>query len=137
MSIQLFRDELVTALSTISGLNVYKQWPSVIVAPYVVVSINPDNPLSYHQPAKGNCTYHLFVEVGVLKAATFESAQEALDPYIEPDGTSSIYAKLVAGVYTHVDVIDVPGISAYGEVTYGSSQYLGARFNVDAWRSGL
>jgi hypothetical protein len=137
MTIQLFRDELLTALSTITGLNVYKEWPAVIVPPYTVVSISPTNPISYHVPAKGNCTYHLMVEVGVMKASTLQAAQEALDPYLEPDGVSSIYAALIAGTYTQVDVIDVPGITNYGEVVFSGSQYLGAQFSVDAWRSGL
>jgi hypothetical protein len=137
MTIQLFRDELITALSTISGLNVYPEWPAVIVPPYVVVSISPTNPIVYHQPAKGNCTYHLFVEVGVMKAASIKDAQEVLDPYIEMDGVNSIYAALIAGTYAQVDVIDVPEITNYGEVVYSGSQYLGAQISVNAWRSGL
>jgi hypothetical protein len=135
MTIQLFRDELVTALSTVSGLNIYKEWKSSMHPPYAVVSISPTNPITYHQPAKGNCTYHLFVEVGVMKAATIEAAQEALDPFLEPDGTSSIYTALIGGTYTQVDVIDVAGISNYGELVYSNSQYFGAQFTVDAWRS--
>lgn len=135
MTIQSFRDELVTALSTISGLNVCKEWKSSIHPPYAVVSISPTNPISYHQPAKGNVTYHLLVEVGVMKGATIEVAQDALDPYLEPDGTSSIYNALISGTYTNVDVIDVSGISNYGELVYSGSQYFGAQFTVDAWRT--
>jgi len=106
-----------------------------IYIPYAVVSISPTNPLSYHQPAKGNCTYHLFVEVGVLKASTIQAAQEALDPLIEPDGTSSVYLALINGSYSQVDVIDVSGISNYGDMVYSGTQYFGAQFVVDAWRS--
>ena len=137
MTIQVFRDELVTALQTIDGLNVYKEWPAVIVPPYAVVSISPSNPIKYHVPAKGDVTYHCLVEVGVMKAASIDVAQESLDPFIEPDGDDSIYAALIAGQYTAVDVIDVPGITNYGDVKYSTAQYFGAQFTVDAWRSGL
>lgn len=135
MTIQSFRDEIVTALSTITGLNIYKEWKSSLVPPYAVVSISPTNPIVYHQPAKGNVTYHFFIEVGVNKGATIEAAQENLDPYLEPDGSSSIYSTLISGTYTQVDVIDVSGITNYGEMTYSGSQYFGAQITVDAWRS--
>jgi hypothetical protein len=135
MTIQSFRDELVTALSTITGLNVYKEWKSSLVPPYAVVSISPTNPIAYHQPAKGNVTYHLYVELGINKGATIEQAQETLDTYLEPDGTTSVYLNLINGTYTAVDVIDVSGITNYGEMSYSGSQYFGAQISVDGWRS--
>lgn len=137
MSVQQFRDELKTALEAMGGLNVYKEWSSVIVPPYAVIYLSPDNPITYHQPAKGNITYHFNVEIGVLKAATIEAAQEALEPYLEPTGTTSVYYTLVNTAYTYVDVVDVSDVVNYGEVVYGGSQYYGARLKLDAWKSGL
>lgn len=137
MSLKNIRASISTALQGVSGLNYAVAVPSVINPPMAFPGLQPNGPVSYDFTA-GNAklVYHCYIELLVARAKSLEDAQDELDTYLLPAGSTSIKAAIEAIAWgTDADTCRVSGVSNYGPVTYGGQEYLGARLNLDIWVS--
>jgi len=138
MSLSGIRAKVATALAGISGLQYSSKSASVVNPPMAFLALSPTEPISYDFTAQnGSLVYHFYVEVLVSMGAALEQAQDHLDNYLLPAGSSSIKAAIEAITWTatSADACRVTGVSNYGNVVYGGTEYLGARMNLDVWRS--
>ncbi len=138
MALSDIRTKIDTALATISGIEHYPRVPSVVNPPCAFPALRPNEPVSYDFTAQNHSlVYHFYVEMLVLKGSTLEQAQDDLDQYLLPAGTTSIKAAVEAITWTSTtaDVCRVTGVSNYGPAVYGGIEYLGARLMLDLWRS--
>jgi len=138
MSFKTIRAKLSTALQGVSGLNYAAGVPSVVNPPMAFPGLQPNDPVAYEFTAgNGSLVYRLYIEVLVAKAKTLEDAQDELDTFLLPSGSTSIHAAIQAIDWgTDADVCDVTHVSNYGPVTYFGQEYLGARLNLNIWASG-
>lgn len=125
------RDELKVRLATISGLRAHDVWPDTVNVPAALV-----RPLTgTFAESYGNGTKFTFEIVLVLQLGTLRSAQDALDAYLDPSGSSSIVAA-IEGDRTlggKADTLAVTGWRDYGGMEIGTVTYLGVKFDVDVW----
>jgi len=139
MSLSDIRSAIDTALAGVSGLTEhYAKVPSVPNAPCAFPSLRPVDAISYDFSAQNaSLVYHFYVEVLVNKGGTLEQAQDDLDAFLVPAGTTSIKAAVeaIAWTATTADCCQVMGVGNYGPVTYGGNEFLGARLMLDVWRS--
>jgi len=137
MSLGNIRSLINTALGTIGGLEHSTNVPSVVNPPFAFCALRPTEPVTYDLSAGNHVlVYHMYVEVLVSKGSAIEQAQDELDPYLQSAGSSSIkYTIESIDWATTADCCRVTGISNYGPAMYGGIEFLGARLNVDIWRS--
>lgn len=130
-SLKTIRDGLKTALDTIDGLIPYDTVPGSIITPCAIVQ--PEN-IEY-QVAQGGATvasWEMAITV-LVQAAVEATAQDAVDDYISPTGTSSVPAAIAAdqdlgGTVAYAVVTEM---DRYGEFTFNDIRYIGARFIVE------
>ena len=138
MSLPGIRAKVKTALSGISGLQYASKAPSVVNPPLAFFALSPTEPVTYDLSAQNSAlTYHCYIEVLVNMGANLEQAQDDLDSYLLPAGSSSIKAAIEAinWTATSADVCRITGVSNYGGATYNGVEFLAARLNLDIWRS--
>lgn len=130
-SLKSIRDGLKTALDTIDGLIVYDTVPGSIVTPCAIVQ--PET--VEYQVTQGGATvasWEMAVIV-LVQAVVEDTAQDAVDDYISPTGTSSVPAAIAAdqdlgGTVAYAVVTEM---DRYGEFTFNEVRYIGARFLVE------
>ena len=138
MTLSAIRTLIDTALDGVSGLaGHYAKVPSVIIPPCAFVALRPTDAISYDFTAQNaSLVYHLYVEVLVNKGALLEQAQDDLDPFLQPAGSTSIKAAVEAISWaTTADVCRIMNVMNYGPAIYGGVEYLGARLALDVWVS--
>jgi hypothetical protein len=97
MSLANIRAKIDTALATIGGIEHYPRVPSVVNPPCAFPALRPNEPVSYDFTAQNHSlVYHFYVEMLVLKGSTLEQAQDDLDQYLLPAGSTSIKAAVEA-----------------------------------------
>lgn len=128
------RDALASRLGTITGLNVYSTFPAVPQAPCVIVQpTTGDYDLSL---ANGGETMNFdLVLLAIQIASPFDVAQDAIDPYLDRSGSTSLRATINADVSLGgtVHTCRVKGWQNYGTINLGGSEYLGAKLAVEVW----
>ncbi len=138
MSLSGIRTKIDTALSGVSGLQEhYSSVPSVVNAPCAFPALRPQDPVAYDLTAENAAlVYHFYVEVLVLKGATLEQAQDDMDNFLLPAGSTSIKAA-VEGISwaTTADCCRITGVTNYGPAVYNGNEFLGARLALDIWRT--
>ena len=130
-SLKGIRDGLKTALETITGLTVYDTVPGSIVTPCAIVQ--PET--VEYQVTQGGATaatWEMAIIV-LVQAVVEDTAQDAVDDYISPTGSSSVPAAIVAdqdlnGTVAYAVVTEM---DRYGEFTFNEVRYIGARFLVE------
>jgi len=126
------RDGIMGRLATISGLHAYDTWPDQVRVPAAIVM--PQSMST--ETAIGGSRVYTF-EILLLAApvsAGLSRAQDRLDAYLDPTGTSSLIAamtadKTLAGVVTTLDV----SWRDYGFHEVGTVEYLGVVFAITVW----
>lgn len=92
------RNGLETQLKTISGLQVYDHEPDGLsvtpAASIAFAGLTPNETFSGTRP-EGSATYRFVITVR-LSGAVPEEQWQALDDYINPTGTNSIFAAIAA-----------------------------------------
>ncbi len=130
-SFPTIRDNLKTALATISGLRAHDTIPELVNPPAAVVG--PPDSIIYDMTFGGvSMRWTLVVRVYVAKVSE-RTAQDKLDGYIAPTGSGSIKAviesdKTLSGA---VDTCRVTECRNYGVFRVGDIDYLGAEWVVD------
>lgn len=118
------RSRIQTALAAVPGLQAYSYVPGQVNVPCAIVI--PDN-VSYDADFEHGCTYTLPIQF-LVALGDWESAQLVLDDLVAHDGTAVNAVNTAAGVEAQV-----LSMSQYGIVTYGTTDYLGARLTVEVF----
>ena len=125
-------DELGAALERIDDLRVYPYVPDRVVPPAAVVGW-PE--VTYDATMRrGSDTYALTVWVLVGKADA-RSARDALAPYLDGAGTSSVKAAIRAGTYAACDSVRVAS-ARVEPISIADIPYLAAIFDVEVTGTG-
>ncbi|MDP2731073.1 MAG: hypothetical protein Q8O55_11425 [Dehalococcoidales bacterium] len=133
MSISALRDTLKTGLETISGLKVYDTVPDAIgqLPAFFMLPKSGD----YDQAASGQF-YRLMLEGTLLirRVSEVQQAQDSLDSYLQPTGSSSVKAAIEAVDYsTDADVVRVSGFRDYGGLEFAGQQFIGCKFDIECY----
>ena len=127
-SLSSLRDGIAANLSTITGLRVSAFIPDNINPPIAIVT--PQN-IEYHRSFQnGLNTYSFIVSVFVGRVSE-RSAQNTLDAYCAPTGSSSIKSAIESDRTLQGRAYDlvVSDMRNYGSVTIGENTYLTAEFD--------
>jgi hypothetical protein len=127
-SLSSLRDGIAANLSTITGLRVSAFIPDNINPPIAIVT--PQN-IEYHRSFQnGLNTYSFIVSVFVGRVSE-RSAQNTLDAYCAPTGSSSIKSAIESDrtLQGHAFDLVVSDMRNYGSVTIGENTYLTAEFD--------
>lgn len=128
-SITAIRTGLATRLATITGLRTGATIPDNVNPPYAIVS---PNSVDYHKAFNNALSTYNFTITLVVDRVSERTAQNNLDAYCSPTGTSSIRAAIESDKTLGGVVYDtmVTGMRNYGSVTIGETNYLAAEFDV-------
>jgi hypothetical protein len=127
-SLSALRDGIADNLATITGLRVSAFVPDNINPPLAIVT--PQN-IEYHRSFQnGLNTYSFIVSVFVGRVSE-RSAQNTLDAYCSPTGSSSIKSAIESDRTLQGRAYDlvVSDMRNYGSVTIGENTYLTAEFD--------
>jgi hypothetical protein len=127
-NLSALRDGIAANLSTITGLRVSAFVPDNINPPLAIVT--PQN-IEYHRSFQnGLNTYSFIVSVFVGRVSE-RSAQNTLDAYCSPTGSSSIKSAIESDRTLQGRAYDlvVSDMRNYGSVTIGENTYLTAEFD--------
>lgn len=123
------RTRIAANLATITGLRTGSTIPDNVNPPFAIVA---PSSVSYHQSfANGMSTYNFTVTL-VVGRASERSAQNALDAYCSPTGTSSIRVAIESDRTLGGFAFDciVSGMRNYGSISLGDNTYLAAEFDL-------
>jgi hypothetical protein len=128
-SITAIRSGLATNLATITGLRSGPTIPDNVNPPYAIIT---PSGVQYHRAFNNALSTYNFTIMVVVGRVSERTAQNNLDAYCSPTGTSSIRVaiesdKTLGGVV--YDTI-VTGMRNYGSVTIGENIYLAAEFDI-------
>ncbi len=133
MSIAGIRDAIKTGLETITGLTAFDTVPdSVNKLPTAwVLPLSASYDLT---ASDSSMVLHCVVVVILGRQGDIQAAQDTLDTYILPTGSTSVKAALEAtNLSSHADVLRVTGFRDYGGMEFGGQQYIGCKFDMDVW----
>ena len=128
-SITAIRSGLATNLETITGLRSGATIPDNVNPPYAIIA---PSSVDYHRAFNNALSTYNFTITLVVGRVSERTAQNNLDAYCSPTGSSSIRVaiesdKTLGGVA--FDTI-VTGMRNYGSVTIGENTYLAAEFDI-------
>jgi hypothetical protein len=126
-SITEIRDELATNLLTVVGLRSQGVIPSQVNPPYAIIT--PEN-VEYHKSFNNGINTYNFTITVVVGMADSRTAQNKLDDYCSPTGSSSIKSAIESNRTLSGKVFDliVTDMRNYGSTTIGETTYLAAEF---------
>lgn len=122
------RAALAARLATIPDLNAHDFVPSTLNPPAAVVfgpEIDYDSTM-----ARGSDDYRFHV-ILLVASASDRSAQELLDSYLAPSGTTSVKAAVDGDLGGVVDFARVKEVREYGPQEVNSMSYFGAAVLVE------
>ena len=130
-SISTLRVEIAENLATIAGLRVNADGkiPENVNPPYAIVT---PTSVDYHKAFNNALNTYNFTITVVVGRADARSAQNTLDAYCSPTGTSSIKLAIESDKSLGGKAFDtrVSEMRNYGQVTIGEVIYLSAEFTV-------
>lgn len=135
MTLKALREGIATNLQAITGLHVLPFVPDNPTPPMAVVI---PSTIAYDTAmARGTDEYRFEVTVIVARASE-RGAQDVLDSYCNPAGSTSIKKAIEADktLGGAAQAIRVTDLSSYGPLTVGDVTYLAATFTVQALASG-
>ena len=128
-SITAIRSGLATNLGTITGLRSGATIPDNVNPPYAI--IQPSS-VDYHRAFNNALSTYNFTITLVVGRVSERTAQNNLDAYCSPTGSSSIRVAIESDKTLGGVVFDtiVTGMRNYGSVTIGDNTYLAAEFDI-------
>lgn len=127
-SLSALRDGIAENLSTITGLRVSAFVPDNVNPPLAIIT---PQTIEYHRSFQnGLNTYNFIVSVFVGRVSE-QAAQNTLDVYCSPTGSSSIKSAIESDRTLQGRAYDlvVSDMRNYGSVTIGENTYLTAEFD--------
>jgi hypothetical protein len=128
-SITAIRSGLATNLGTITGLRSGPTIPDNVNPPYAIIA---PNSVDYHRAFNNALSTYNFTITLVVGRVSERTAQNNLDAYCSPTGSSSIRVAIESDKTLGGVVFDtiVTGMRNYGSVTIGENTYLAAEFDI-------
>lgn len=128
-TISQIRTGLSTRLATITGLRSGPTIPDNVNPPFAIVA---PSSVDYHRAFNNALSTFNFTVTLVVGRVSERTAQNSLDAYCSPSGTSSIRVAIEADKTLGGVVFDtiVTGMRNYGSVTIGENTYLAAEFDI-------
>ena len=128
-TISQIRTGLSTRLATITGLRSGPTIPDNVNPPYAIVA---PSSVDYHRAFNNALSTYNFTITLVVGRVSERTAQNNLDAYCSPSGSSSIRVAIEADKTLGGVVFDtiVTGMRNYGSVTIGENTYLAAEFDI-------
>lgn len=121
------REQIATALATISGLRVHPDglWPDTVNPPAACIKPTTSEPLVMDWSTMRE---RFEVVLVVRGGGPYESAQKALDPYCASTGAASVQAALQAGLGAMLVSL---GRREYGVFEIGGALLAGAAWDLE------
>jgi hypothetical protein len=121
------RDGIATNLLTVLGLRSSGVIPAQVNPPYAIIT--PEN-VEYHKSFNNGLNTYSFTITLVVGMADSRTAQNKLDDYCSPTGSSSIKSAIESNKTLSGKVFDliVTDMRNYGSTTIGETTYLAAEF---------
>lgn len=128
-SITELRAGIATNLATITGLRTGSTIPDNVNPPFAIIA---PSSVSYHQAYHNGLSTYNFTITLVVGRASERSAQNALDAYCSPTGSSSIRGAIELDRTLSGKAFDclVTGMRNYGSISLGDNTYLAAEFDL-------
>lgn len=128
-SISELRSGIATNLATISGLRTGSTIPDNVNPPFAIIA---PSSVQYHQAYHNGLSTYNFTITLVVGRASERSAQNALDAYCSPTGSSSIRGAIELDRTLSGKAFDclVTGMRNYGSISLGDNTYLAAEFDL-------
>jgi len=128
-SITAIRSGLATNLGTITGLRSGPTIPDNVNPPYAIIA---PSSVDYHRAFNNALSTYNFTITLVVGRVSERTAQNNLDAYCSPTGSSSIRVAIESDKTLGGVVFDtiVTGMRNYGSVTIGENTYLAAEFDI-------
>lgn len=126
-SIQEIRDGIATNLLTVTGLRSTGIIPQQVNPPFAMIT--PES-VEYHKSFNNGISTYTFTITVVVAQADSRTAQNKLDDYCSPTGSSSIKSAIESNRTLSGKVFDliVTDMRNYGSTTIGETTYLAAEF---------
>ena len=123
------RNGIATNLATIAGLRTGATIPDNVNPPFAIIA---PNGVEYHQSFKNGLSRYSFTVTLVVGRASERSAQNALDAYCSPTGSSSIRVAVESDKTLSGKAFDcvVTAMRNYGSISLGDNTYLAAEFDL-------
>lgn len=128
-SITAIRSGLATNLGTITGLRSGATIPDNVNPPYAIIA---PSSVDYHRAFNNALSTYNYTITLVVGRVSERTAQNNLDAYCSPTGSSSIRVAIESDKTLGGIVFDtiVTGMRNYGSVTIGENTYLAAEFDI-------
>ena len=126
------RDGIADNLATITGLRTGATIPENVNPPFAIISFDS---IDFDTTMGRGLDMFTFTVTVVVSRADARNAQNLLDVYCAPTGTSSIKTaiELDRSLGSKANDLRVTGLSNYGNLTIGETNYLAAEFAVTVY----
>jgi hypothetical protein len=120
---------LATNLATITGMRTSTQIPEQPQPPVAIITLNTIN---YDTTFGRGLDEYSFTVTVIVSRADGRNAQNLLDPYVASTGTLSVKSaiELDRSLGGYANDCRVTGLSTYGNLTIGETNYLAAEWSV-------
>lgn len=131
-SIAELRNGIATNLATIPGLRTSGNIPDQVNPPIAIIVFNS---VEYDTTFGRGMDMYSFNVTAIVSRADARNAQNLLDVYCAPTGTSSIKTaiELDRSLGSKANDLRVTSLSNYGNLTIGETNYLAAEFAVTVY----
>jgi hypothetical protein len=131
-TISELRDGLATNLATISGLRTGATIPENVNPPFAIIGFDSSE---FDVTMRRGLDMFAFTVTVVVSRADGRNAQNLLDVYCAPTGTTSIKTAIESNrtLGGKANDLRVTGLSNYGNLTIGEVNYLAAEFAVTVY----
>ncbi len=126
------KNGLATNLATITGLRTSGTIPEQVNPPVAIITFNT---VEYDTVFGRGLDMYSFTVTVIVSRADARNAQNLLDVYCAPTGTSSIKTaiELDRSLGSKANDLRVTGLSNYGNLTIGETNYFAAEFAVTVY----
>lgn len=126
------KNGLATNLATITGLRTSGTIPEQVNPPIAIIVFNN---VDYDTTFGRGMDMYSFTVTVIVSRADARNAQNLLDVYCAPTGTSSIKTaiELDRSLGSKANDLRVTGLSNYGNLTIGETNYFAAEFAVTVY----
>lgn len=126
------KNGLATNLATITGLRTSGTIPEQINPPVAIITFNT---VEYDSTFGRGMDMYSFTVTVIVSRADARNAQNLLDVYCAPTGTSSIKTaiELDRSLGSKANDLRVTSLSSYGNLTIGETNYFAAEFAVTVY----
>ena len=126
------KNGLATNLATISGLRTSSTIPEQVNPPVAIITFNN---VDYDTTFGRGLDMYSFTVTVIVSRADARNAQNLLDVYCAPTGSSSIKTaiELDRSLGSKANDLRVTGLSNYGNLTIGETNYFAAEFAVTVY----